>query len=157
MGPLEAMFLIVLGVGVLAMGWHVWTNRSPVARYDAALAGFNESRRGVPLETRQAELTLRNRAARLRRIASEAAIRDPGGYHDAVDKAIADETAQLSIVDRPLGEAFAAWTKSADVDEIFYPVAINRIHRRAVATAVNYAESPESSIDDLVAALTVRR
>ena len=152
---------IALAVPAAAMVlWVVrelWRRRSPQAELDHAYGQFWEQRRGVPFEAQQTELTLRYYAARLRRTASEAAIRSPARYADEMDRLIQQEVAMISSRDRQTGQAFAAWAKSAPLEDILYPVAMKAVHRHAVQQPKRFKVAiPAQMRDDIAASLRVR-
>lgn len=75
------------------------------------------------------ELAFRRAMARLRRRASEAAVKCPAAYEEAVAQIAKEETASLLIRDRGVAKRFLKVVNDAATSDILYPEAMAVIDR----------------------------
>lgn len=110
--------------------------------------------RGLSPRQQQEELTFRRALVRLRRRASEWAVKNPRGQIREQIATLATEEAKR-ITDRDLARRFLKVARDSEIGDILYPVAMQAIVAEARR---RYAERPLAPVsDDEMAAVTTRR
>jgi len=151
---MDYLLVFPLGCFALAIGYMAFQTwpRSPEQEYRRLYAKFREQRAGATFEGRQAELSMRTAAARLRRRVSEATLRKPGAYREHLSKIATEEARGLR--DRTVANHFLNWAGNADMDEILYPAARRSVHNISMAAGRRALRAIAN--EDDIAALRVR-
>lgn len=143
---------IPIAAGALAIRF--WPH-SDQQEYGRRLREFWRQRRGVSVSDQMAELTIRTAAARLRRRASDEAMKTPRHYSEHIKRFAKEEAMMLATYDRSAAKEFLAWAESAPLQDILYPDAFRMVYRQ-IGREVAERLPTEKHLQDAMAALKVK-
>lgn len=135
-----------------ALLWLLLRPRSPQAEFARLHARWSADakKRGLAPEQMTAEFQFRYAWARLRRLASDAAIAAPGNYKERLAQIASEEAEILALTDRGVAKRFLSVVDTAPLSDILYPDAFEAVYQASADGA------PGPVNDDLLAALRRR-
>ena len=145
--------LVVAGIAIALPRLFRWSDDW---HHASLYEDFRKARPTATAEERQAELRLREAAARLRRRASAAISRTPQRYAYHIKTIAAAEATLLAAIDRDAAKTFIAWAENAPLDELLHRGAYEQV-RRHMKRRPAASRPARRQLADAISSLTTER